>query len=260
MVRRQPGGIIMKKKISNQIHDIANEVADMESSLTDNANAVFSLSRRLAALQAELANEISRFKSSTALPSHYIFLLTEMLERSKIADQPAPHSVYPAHAEKIEGYDIPREAIEAASMLLETYIGRIDGIDFEFAVRIVLRGALPYFVPKERAIAEAPPPALPETDADFRARILPNVAEQNLNYANMATGDRLDRLGSKYGLKRRGLSSDKDEPGGQIERLREVLRKVHADIHVPGFRSGLAANSAVVLSAETIALIEAALL
>ena len=182
----------MKKKIPDQIHDLANEVADMESALTENANAAFSLSWRLAVLQAELANEISRFKSSfsaarnrspmpTGLPNHHISILTEMLERSKVSSL------------------LKRRGLSSGT--------------------------------EEPASAPVP------------------ISEMHVHF-HPPVGSVLNAIGNIVQI---------EPQDGQIERIRKVLREVHEDIHRAGFRSGLAANSTVVLSAETIALVEAAL-
>jgi hypothetical protein len=187
------------------------------------------LSNRFETLQAELAREIDRFKSSTALPNHHIFLMTEILKRSKVSDPSAsrelPNAPPRADGEKLEGYNIPKEAMETAKKWASYYV-KDDG-DSEYCVRAVLSIILPYFMPKERTLKDddAALHMQPETDDDLRGRLLTRAIEGHVsgqgwvpgrsilkdisdNTFFFARGETLDAICSKYGLKRRVLSSD----------------------------------------------------
>jgi hypothetical protein len=153
-----------QKVIADQLHDLANRVSDMETATDATqqadhyADLAGEISHRLETLQAELANEISRFKRSTSLPLRHLNELTEMLERSKVSDPPTLQLRDPADA------------------------------------------------PSAFKIA-----AQPETDVDFRQRLIDHVISpsvQDCEDMGWVTGAALDAIGLKYGLKRRGLSSD----------------------------------------------------
>jgi hypothetical protein len=217
------------ERLAERIRLIANEVAALAPE-----HDVSSQLGRLETLQAELAKEIESFKTSTALPMRHLTALTEMLERSKVSDPPAsrelPSAPPRADGEKLEGYNIPKEAMETAKKWASYYV-KDDG-DSEYCVRAVLSIVLPYFVPKERTLRDdaAAPIAHPETDADFRLRIYAaGDPEATRDGAAHLCGSDLDWIGLKYGLKRRGLSSDTEESASTPVPVSEM----HLHFHPP---------------------------